>query len=235
MWSSDRPVRNAVALARRLASAFSRTGLWPVLWLDQDDPSNYMDGALGVDGIAHVNVARFLASRWAALRRTGPPFVGGFPGLASGPARRRAENPFSTFARYRSQIGRVDSGAYSLLLIPCRRPADAISVVGFELSGPTDGSWSALLRSWEDRFGAYLVMLTPAGRTVFAVNSPPHDDSDARQLAAEILASTPPQGPAPNALAELTLRLIRPRAGYLPFDSPMSVTGGTWAFGLGGD
>jgi hypothetical protein len=234
LWSSDRSVANAVDLAKRLAAAFPRTGLWPVLWPDWDQPAGYMDGTFGVDRIARVNVERFLASRWAVLGRSGPPYGGSFPGLAHRTARRGAENPFSIFARHQSDTG-YDPQRFQLLLIPCRRPADAISVVGFEIQGPADGSFSALLRSWEDRFGAYLVMLSPDGSSGFAVASPPRSGPDAHRLAAEILAASPPQAD-PNALTELTLSLLGDRvSGYQHFDPSMNFTGGTWGFALGDD
>lgn len=43
-WSTDVPVADAIQLAARLADAFPRTGLWPVLWTPSDRVGSYMDG-----------------------------------------------------------------------------------------------------------------------------------------------------------------------------------------------
>jgi hypothetical protein len=38
-WATDAPTPDAVALADRLAAAFPRTGLWPVLWDWEETPA----------------------------------------------------------------------------------------------------------------------------------------------------------------------------------------------------
>lgn len=229
LWVSDHTVADPFELARRLAAVYPRTGLWPLLWPHWDKAASYMDGESGLGGISHINVERFLASSWAQLRQG----LGGFPGLAAATTARRDVNPFVILGRNQALLASSVPGPYQLLLIPARRPGDTISAVGYGIAGPTNGAYSAVARSWESRFGAYLVMLTPDGREVFAVTSPPRDPSQVRRLAAEILAVTPPQFKPYDALNALTQDLLGIPADPNTFDPGIDANPEVWAVELG--
>lgn len=231
LWVSDRLVPNAVQLAARLANAFPRTGLWPLLWGAGDRPAGYMDGPEGLSGVSRIDVTRVLASRW---RANGLETLGRFPGLAAGQARHAPLNPFALFAG--SSVEGDIPGPYLLMLVPCRRPADILSLLGYEIAGPVNGTWSAIARSWESRFGAYLVMLTGDGREAFGVQSAPDDTTDAARLAAEILAATSQQSTPIPSLSSLSSPL---RGGSIltdtTFEPGLSLSHQAWGLPLGDD
>ena len=41
-WVSDERIRGHVELAAEIAQAFSKTGVWPLLWFYDEDPEAYM-------------------------------------------------------------------------------------------------------------------------------------------------------------------------------------------------
>jgi Domain of unknown function (DUF4253) len=192
-----------------------------------------MDGGYGETEIAKTNVRGSLKRLWRRYSKQGPPFVGPFDDLAGGTQQRRFRNPFAILASQQRQLNVNDRGPYRLLLIPCRRPADAIATVGLELSGLIgDGLISATLRSWETRFGATVVEFG-AGRLVLAVGAPPRGYANASRLAREFFALSPPTDSTPGSLRQLSQAFAgNSPAGDLDFDPPMRVTAGTWGFGF---
>lgn len=76
-----------------------------------------------------------------------------------------------------------------LLLVPCRRPADAIAAIGWDHSFIPLPMTAAVLRSWEDRFGAVPIAIEPSS-ILLAVDAPVADATQATALAAEIIAIT---------------------------------------------
>lgn len=88
---------------------------------------------------------------------------------------------------------RCPAEPFGLALVPVTRPADVPAAIGWW--GPTNhdlgaGELSAVLRSWEDRFGA---VLTSMGFDTLelAVAAPPTDDDAAHRLAREHHALCP--------------------------------------------
>jgi hypothetical protein len=78
-----------------------------------------------------------------------------------------------------------------VMLIPVNRPAHLYSVLGTETTEyHSDDESTAVLRSWEERFGAVVSVLTPSTLDL-AVGAPPRNDDDARRLAAEHAAFAP--------------------------------------------
>lgn len=234
LWRSDHPVADPVGVAERLAAEFPRTGLWPVLWPAWDQPTGYMDGSYGLARIGHVNITRLLASRWARLTE-GLPELAGFPGVARGVTRDAVESPFAIVARQLPAFEADDPGPYLLLLVPCRQPADVIDTVGFGVPGIVPGGVGTLRRSWERRFGAYLVLLSPNGRSVFAVQSRPDNGDQATKLATEILAATAAQSNLPRALNLMSAGVLGARLGLSDprTDPPFTTAPGLWGFALG--
>jgi hypothetical protein len=174
-WASDEVVANAPELARRLAAAFPRTGLWPVLWTERDDPDAYIFPDERPTAVDAIRVETVLRREWDAVG-LGP---AAFPGLAPALG---ADAP----ARFPS----VDRPAV-LLLVPANRPADVIAALGSPDSEYISSlEATAIARSWEERFGAAVSTLA-LGTVGFAVGAPPRTDGQARALAVEWLALQP--------------------------------------------
>jgi hypothetical protein len=203
-WASDEPASDAAGLASELASAFSETGIWPLLWRFVEDPEAYLGGHGDLDAIDRIDVAVVMQESWS--RAPWPPgstepFTE-FPGLAPG-ARERpvASNPFAV-------TGEKPVSDAHLLLVPCNRPADAITMLGGlagEVAGPVI---SAVLRSWEERFFATAYEVAP-DLVKLAVAAPPASEEDAFLVAAEHMAFCPPDdGGSPGSLRKLAIALM---------------------------
>jgi hypothetical protein len=108
-----------------------------------------------------------------------------FPGLAPSSDSRptSAERDRALGARPAARIG----------LVPAARPADALAVVGWIAfddpaypDGIRDAVWiGAVLRSWEDRFGARLLTIGPGAEIQLLVDRPPRTREAAEQIAVE--------------------------------------------------
>lgn len=157
------------------------TGCCPV-WVTAPDRIQPMDDpAAALARIRDVDVEAFLASHWARncpLCGCRDPF-GGFPGLA--PAARAKTDP----VEFAASVDGLQTG--HLAIVPVDRPADVLTAVGW--TGPCNyradlASLSAVLRSWEDRFGAVLVRLDDATLWL-SVAAPPRTARHAQRIAAE--------------------------------------------------
>ena len=183
-WSTDAGVADAWGLARRLASAFPSTGLWPVVWTGSpEEPDSYVNRLGDPAHADSLDAESLMRQAWkeTSFARTRP-----FPGMAAGAAdaNRVAVDPFGSYAQ--ASVGRpVPPGGWIVMLVPVNRPADVISVLG---PGVTeyfeDDELTAVLRSWEERFGAVVSALSPGGIDL-AVGAPPRDGEQARHLAVE--------------------------------------------------
>lgn len=84
-------------------------------------------------------------------------------------------------------------GPARICLVPVARPADVIAATGWRATGqftspPTGVPAGAVLRSWEDRFGAQLLMLGPGAGLGLLVDRPPRTRATAEPIAIEHLA-----------------------------------------------
>jgi hypothetical protein len=110
------------------------------------------------------------------------PFGRQFPGLAP------PEDSKLPMARLHEVL--VSLPPARLALIPATRPADVLPLVGWIPSDwpgrmlPT----AAVLRSWEARFGARLLMIGPGRIHLLAGRTPPRTSAAAQRLAAEHFA-----------------------------------------------
>ena len=143
----------------RLAQDFPRTGLWPLLanGLDDGDLSRpWFDGELtGPAPSGPEPTAREVLERGSADAADDP---------AEEEPRDHGLRDLATATR---EVGPVTltlpTGPAGLLLVPVRRPADVPRALGwwgpanYDLSGADQ---TAVLRSWEDRFGAVLLGLS---------------------------------------------------------------------------
>lgn len=196
VWISNAVVPDVGRAWSAAAERFADTGLWPLRLHSLYDGSGrpWSQGELepvarsAVDAIDFQDV---LARGWrdclVPIRNpwppgTGPlaPFGSDFPGLAPPQPASRT-----------TQAGLMP-GAARLGLVSCDRPADAVALAGWTgaINRLGTAQVSAVLRSWEDRFGVVLVGLAFATITLL-VTRPPSTDEDALRVAAEIAAFCP--------------------------------------------
>ncbi|MFB4316440.1 DUF4253 domain-containing protein [Actinomadura sp. 21ATH] len=191
LWVSDERVPDAAARWHHLYEDRARTGLYPLLLdtLDGEPERPWRAGELSPAPVGTID----LLSADGVLRRfwddVALPEDGGWPGLAApGEGGRDADDAARGLAE-----SLAEERDWSLGLVPAARGADAPALVGWD--GPCDHTdhtqeISAVLRSWEDRFGARVVAVGFATLEV-AVAAPPVSIEHAVRVAAEHLAFCP--------------------------------------------
>jgi hypothetical protein len=223
-WTTERGVDEAFGIARLVASAFSKTGLWPVLWFGGDKPDFYCSQPAPATAIDARKAEHVLHEQWAR-HPPQPSWVAPLPpnflGLAK-PTRPAAAkfDPFGLFEERQKAYAPWDRGDLSprLLLVPCRRPADVIAAIGLDCgttyAGVEDPALvSSVLRSWEQRFRAVVVGLGP-GWARLAVAAPPTTFDHALRIAAEQFGLAPEEEAGePGALAEQARALLTAAPG----------------------
>lgn len=200
LWLADNPSPDAAAAWRRLVDLFPHTGLWPLVLtsLDAGHPARPWDsGELEPISLTHVDAldpGAVLAEGWAdSLVPMGVdpfvehlrPFGAEFPGLAA--TLSRAGPPAEVLA------DAIAPGPWTGIgLVPCHHPADVIAGIGWcgAINSRSSAQVSAVLRSWEERFGTVLAGLGFATLTLL-VPYPPEDESEALPIAAEMAALCP--------------------------------------------
>jgi hypothetical protein len=234
LWLTDDPVTDPAPLWWALAEQFETTGLWPLLLRCLEGESGRPWDVGEFDPAAETDVdaldpRQVLESGWHDgvvpienpwLPGTGPiaPFGSTFPGLAP-PGPETGALPVVLPAGGRARIG----------LVSCRRPADAVALIGWTgaVNVRPATEVSAVLRSWEDRFGAVVVGLGFATMTLL-VTRPPTEVEDAVHLGAEIAAlcldalwqpgEQWPYEPRDASLDTLSRMLLRTHVWRLWFD-----------------
>ncbi|QGK72433.1 DUF4253 domain-containing protein [Allosaccharopolyspora coralli] len=196
-WISD-DVPSARLLAA-LRADHRRTGLWPLLVVDDDEV--YGDrctvGVVPPEPIEHVdrwNAADVMSRIWNGLCQAdndlGPayppetlqPFDEVCPGLAMSGNLLADPDILAN-----QQAHRFVDESTRLALVPVDRGADALTTLGW--SGAANhvsrtAGLSAMLRSWEERFGARILRLGP-DRLDVSVAAPPQEGAHAAAVAAE--------------------------------------------------
>jgi hypothetical protein len=233
LWVTDTVVPDADATWAALAACFPTTGLWPLLLRSLNDScerpwdSGEFQPATEAE-IDATDARTVLEDGWRDSLvpindpwppGTGPlaPFHPYFPGLA--PSQPLSDELLVAPAGGRARIG----------LVSCRRPADAIGVMGWlgAINVRRPAEVSAVLRSWQERFGAVVVRLGFATVTLL-VTRPPISDDDAVHVAAEVAAlcpdalwqpeELPPYLPRDATLAAMGRHLVRESVWRLWFD-----------------
>ena len=193
--------------------------------LDCDDRRPWDDGELepvAESVVDALDPAMLLAKGWADSL---VPW-GTTRGSAPGTVRRAVPWSCRPAATHRRPLSVPAAGsdplaAARLGLVRCQRPADAVAVAGWlgaiNVTGPAEVA--AVLRSWEERFGAVLAGLGFDTLTLL-VPHPPVDERQAAPIAAEIAALCPDalwQGPA-TTIAGLARTLVGQPVWRLWFD-----------------
>jgi hypothetical protein len=196
MWMTQACVADVGALSRSIAHGFAEHGLWPLVLdsLDGDGQRPWGDGELDPAGSgdpAAVTADEVLKAWW---KQSVPseeedddavasllPFGRRFPGLASASA--SSPDPEALDAVLAGRRGHLG-------LVAVTRPADVLAVLGWQ--GPINhfhdmAMLCAVLRSWEERFGAYLIEVGFDTITL-AVTRPPATKQHATEIAAEHFA-----------------------------------------------
>lgn len=156
-WMSDEPAPHG--LWARFRAAHSSTGLWPVLLDDAAQP--WSAGQIAPEPVAEISgydPAAFVAEVWSDWIEPPidiTPFGHYSPGLA--PAAEPLEDPGDAADRCATELAGRPVG-----LVPAARGADVLTALGWQGArhhNPLTAPLSAVLRGWEDRFGARLVGL----------------------------------------------------------------------------
>ncbi|AIG73400.1 Hypothetical protein AJAP_02370 [Amycolatopsis japonica] len=220
IWVSDLPLARPERYTGCVAE-FDRSGLWPVLiphdqrfaangedWID--DRGRLAPADHRIDS---VDPAEVLARWWdtsccdgACLR----PFGAKFPGLARRPSRRA--DPLAEAGNTGSIL--AARGQHRLALVQTERPADIPAILGWTgMIKATDQvhELSAVLRSWEDRFGATLTVLGFDSMEL-SVAAPPRTQGRALTVAAEHRSFCLPSfAGQPGNLREFAANLVQTR------------------------
>lgn len=162
-----------------VADRFPNAGIWPVLLAGATaGEPGWLAGGVGAPQLVDDDAEALLARTYQAAEELDglDPWRSRWLGLAPGEPDRD------------QLVGvRPMAGQGALLLVPVTRPADVPAAIGwtgaegYEYSG---AGISAVLRSWEDRFGAVLIGLGP-DRLRLSVERPPRYPEQARRLAGE--------------------------------------------------
>jgi hypothetical protein len=205
-WATTEPVPDAGRVWAALSEMHAQSGLVPLLlsgiggdperpWDRQEfrDPDDLTE-------LDHLDAAELLREDW--LRQTteyddydeedeeyededfarsiaedvAPFSRRQFPGLAQAEDHQLSADQFD---RVLSGLGPARVG-----LVPAGRPADALPMLGWNDALVTAVPFAAVLRSWEDRFGARLLRVGLAEFSVLA-QRPPRTVESAQHLAAE--------------------------------------------------
>ena len=202
LWATKYPVPDAPRVWQVLTGMHHDTGLVPILlgfmggWHDgRPWDEGELDARCDLAAVDQLDAASVLAQAWAGKAPAAeeyesepeffadwfPPAGSEFPGLAPGQDQALSEAELDRALRW--------FGPARIGLVPAARPADVLALVGF--NGTVNGYdtpelLSAVLRSWEDRFGA---VLTEVGldHIRMLVRRPPRTLADAQAVAAELL------------------------------------------------
>lgn len=182
-WMSAGTLDDPTELWWRLARVFPETGLWPLVTQELDDPVTpgrpWSDGEFADPSEPGRTAEEFFVEALAGLEWRYP---AGFPGLADA----QRVDPDGV------RLPRLTLPAGGILLVPTTRPADVLSQLGWlgAINHHGSADLSAVLRSWEDRFGTVPVVL---GFDTLATLSEavPTEGDDLDRLVAEHYAFCP--------------------------------------------
>lgn len=200
-WVTDDLIAQSGRAWHHISARAAETGLQPVLCLPpsrhQEDwhPADYFARPGDIGEIDRLTAEDILRREWEGRAvdeedddpRWDPaeqyaPFSRQFPGLAP-PAQAQLTAAETLDALATLPPARV-------CLVAARRPADIPTAVGWLVTDAWDSTLpvSAVLRSWEDRFGARLVVMGPGAEVRLLVQRPARTMAVAQAIAAELWA-----------------------------------------------
>ena len=204
-WVTDEPQQGPGRVWRELSRARARTGLVPVLLADEP-PLEWGDDQQDPSAAESVRLEEVFTGLWefrlpmTPEERMDPfftaqlaPFGSQFPGLAP-PEQVKLDPVWLTWAVDGLESVYGGPEAARIGLVPAVRPADVPAVLGwFPPVGARESDTEAediirlvaVLRSWEDRFGATLLQLGPSAVLRVLAARPPATIEAAIALAAE--------------------------------------------------
>ncbi|MFB7829277.1 DUF4253 domain-containing protein [Streptomyces hydrogenans] len=210
VWVSDEFPHDIERLWPRLSREQKACGLVPLLCRP-----DAMGKPLGLDHVDAVRLEEVLATDFAEYRRRrlpfwtdptpapapegiepwphdpGPPFEQ-WPGLAPqtppAPVDRKPEEVAASLLAWFIETGQCGLEECRLVLVPARRGSDALASIGWSAKTLLP-LLCALLRSWEDRFGAQVVAVFGSELHV-SVARPPLEPEHVNLLAVEHILST---------------------------------------------
>lgn len=204
MWLSDDPVPDPVTSWTHCERGREESGLWPLLVSSLDGPGRPTDLAtVDAQDLNAVLEAGWRSYRDFQLRQRAAPREPGYvpegvepyeddpgapfdswPGLAPGvPSRPGADPDVAARAVVTRLAADPHPWPLHLALVPAARSADIPAVMGWQADAPLS-RLCALLRSWEDRFGARVVAFE-GDMILVSVARPPTDADHATHLALE--------------------------------------------------
>lgn len=201
-WATSEPVPGVGQIWLELSGLAVQTGLQPVLWSLQGTPlrspkkAEQFEPPPGLAEIDGIDGGVVLAQLWEEravddgdeesaewIDAMIEPFSRDFPGLA---APGEEQRPAPELAAVLDALPPLH-----LCLAAADRPGDFLTAVGW---GTTEAWWealpslSAVLRSWEDRFGARLLQIGPGAELRLLVSRPPQRGREQLLAAAELWA-----------------------------------------------
>jgi hypothetical protein len=192
LWVSEQPVRDVPTVWSRLAAGFPETGIWPFVIDDSFEFRGFDDYLMDMPRGRHKEVLTILRRGWSDMVEFDEdddageeiaPFGRVFPGLADPTPDDRATSIDAIVTTMRGRLG----------LVAVHRPADILDAVGWMGAANYDGDpldMTTVLRSWEQRFDAYVVGMG-TDTLVLAVGRPARDLTSATAIAAEHYAFCP--------------------------------------------
>jgi hypothetical protein len=194
LWVSHEPLAEPACYPAAVAR-FERTELWPVLipsdqrfaargedWIDDRGRLAPVAGKIDVFDPADV-LSRWWESSCCGAADCLRPFGTDFPGLA----RRSTRGADALAEAGNTGSVRAARKPHRLGMVQTERPADIPALLGWTgMIKSTDqvAALSAVLRSWEDRFGATLIVLG-FDELELSVSGPPRTQGRALAVAAE--------------------------------------------------
>ena len=202
-WVTMAPVSEPGPVWSALTALHGQTGLVPILV--SPDGGDYLEpscgGTVAAADVDQVDAAVILEHRWAdcfpepwqagsewdeewqLADEQAAPFTSRYPGLAPAVDSALASDVLDEVVRSLPPC--------CIALVPAGRPADALAVLGWcpgnwfdAFAADTPVALAAVLRSWEERFGARLLALTH-DQAWLLVERPPPDLDAALPVAAE--------------------------------------------------
>ncbi|MFJ6571659.1 DUF4253 domain-containing protein [Streptomyces sp. NPDC091292] len=211
-WRRLLPARRTAGLQPVLLGSIGPTGGRPEEWDLNPEGTTYAGDHDAEEVLAEVWEA-YAQDELSGDPASGAAPVGPWPGLAAPGS--SDFDPDGEAAELADILTLGDSwlGTPRLALVPARRSADIPAAIGW--SGPLNfeddvARLSAVLRSWEDRFGIRVVALT-FDQLVVSVAAPPTTTEAAEALAVEHFAFCPDniqQGTHPTLSAYAKHRII---------------------------